>query len=136
MFGVIMKESFTVFWAILLTLCLFVALASSDCLDDDGQHNKVTVSSSTAGTQVVSSINGGCTVYVEDGSVGGVWVSRTKGTCSTTLTDDSGIRLSRDSGDPDPTAYDFIPKIDGYLSQLCAILESGSTAIDLCVNCW
>lgn len=128
----------------ILTLLFFTVIfvcfsiqTYADCLDlNDNRHEKITVSSSSAGTQIVSSIGGGCTVYVEDGSTGGVWVSRTRGTCTTTLTDDSGIRLSRDAGDPDVTAYEYIPAIDGYNGQLCAILESGSISIDLCINCW
>ena len=87
----------------------------------------VSVTSSTAGTQIVANIGAGTVVTVPSGS-GAVWFAKTNGTCSTTLTSPIGYRVSGGNG------WDFLASEDGYSGQLCGILESGSTAVSVSVN--
>lgn len=119
-----------------LQICVILFLASAAWAVETCQ-DPVTITSSTAGTQVAATIGGGLTAYLKDGSVGAVWIARVPGgSCPTSMTNDMGYRLSRDAGDPDYTGYDFIPRRDGYTGPVCAILESGSTSVDICRATW
>ena len=96
----------------------------------------VTVSSSSAGTQVVSSINAMAIIYLASTATVPVWIFPTAGTCSSTLTTTKGIRLSRAASDKDPIGYSFDPLVEHWSGQICAILETGSTSTDLVVVTW
>ena len=124
--------------AIAIILIIFPIIVNAGCLDlNDGKHEKVTISSSTAGTQIVAKVGGGCSIVVEPGSsTGSAWISRTGATCSSAVTSYSGVPISIASGTPYSPGYEYDSKVDGYNGQLCGILESGSTSINLCVNCW
>ena len=121
----------------LVIFLTYGGIASAACLDNNGRQNQVAVTSSSAGTQVVSGISGGCSVVVDPSSTtGSAWISRFTGTCSTGVTSYTGTPVSVESGTLYSPGWEFIPAIDNYFGQLCAILESGSTAINLCVECW
>ena len=115
--------------AVLFALCVIVALLS---YVDAATVTTVSVTSSTAGTQIVAAPNttGGCTVTVPAAAAVPVHVARLNGTCSTALTAVNGVRITAGNG------YDFISQEDGWGRQLCGILESGSTAVTVNVNCW
>lgn len=90
----------------------------------------VSVTSSTAGTQIVANVGGGTVVMLPSSAAVPVWFARIQGTCSSVLTSQIGIRVTPGNG------YEFLPRDDGYTSQICAVLESGSTAVTVSVNTW
>lgn len=92
--------------------------------------NTVSVDSSTAGVQIVSSINGGVVVTLPTNAAVAVWFTREEETCSTSLTAIRGVRVTPGNG------YEFLSKQDQWTGRICGILESGSTAVTVSVNTW
>jgi hypothetical protein len=90
----------------------------------------VSVDSSTVGVQVVSSTNAGVVVTLPSNAAVAVWFAREEETCSTSLTAVRGVRVTPGNG------YEFLSKEDQWTGQICAILESGSTAVTVSVNTW
>ena len=112
-------------------LCLLLLIASPALaqVNKGAAASAVSVTSSSAGTQLVSGISEGTTVMVPASAAVAIWVTRLNGTCSTDLTAIQGIRIKPGDG------YEFTPR-DGWYGQLCGILESGSTAVSAKVNSW
>ena len=88
----------------------------------------VSVTSASAGTQIVSSIGGGVVVTLPSNAAVAVWFAKTAGTCSSVLTIQSGVRVTPGNG------FMFSAKDDGYTGQICAILETGVVAVSVAVN--
>ena len=105
-------------------------LALSPTLAWSATVTTVSVDSSTVGVVIKSSIGGGCTVTVPIGEDVPVYVARLDGTCSTALVANRGVRIALGG------SYDFKPMTDGWAGQLCGLLESGSAAVIVSVNCW
>jgi hypothetical protein len=97
--------------------------------DSGAAVSTVSVASATAGTQVVSSIARGVTVTLPSTAAVPVWVARLHGTCATAMTAKRGVRITAGNG----YEYTFDEHWGG---QLCAILESGVTAVSVEVNTW
>ena len=113
-------------WWIFLSLFLVVAYPAfaGETL------TTVSVTSATAGTQLVASIGGGVTVTLPSSAAVAVWVARTSGTCSSIMTSINGVRITAGNG------YQFGPSEDKYYSQLCGLLESGVSAVTVYINAW
>lgn len=120
-----------------LTLVFFSSYVFAACEDlNDGKTESVAITSSTQGATVVSEIYGGCFVMVDpDTTTGSVWVAHLNGTCSSVMTKETGVPISQASGSSYNKGWEFLSK-QGHVGKLCGILESGSTQINLCVNCW
>jgi len=116
------------------TLALLLFATSSARAAESVQS--VSVTSSTAGTQIVSSIGGGVCVTVPTGAAVPVYVARIAGTCASVLTSPAGVRIPVPSATSIWSTHCFIPKRDGYSKQLCGILESGGAAVTVTVNAW
>lgn len=113
----------------IIVLALLVCLALSHHTHA-ASVTTVSVNSSSAGLQIVSSINGGVVVTLPSNAAVAVWFAREEDTCSSVLTAVRGIRVTPGNG------YEFIPRQDGWTGQICALLESGSTAVTVSVNSW
>ena len=110
-------------------LILALALLLIPSLVESGQTlTTVSVTSATAGTQVVASIGGGTVITIPSTAAVPIWCAMTAGTCSTTLTSTIGIRISSGNG------FFFNPKVDQWTGQVCCVLESGVVAVTVSVN--
>ena len=116
----------TLFMLILAFLCVILEKNNTFA----ASVTTVSVNSSTAGVQVVSSTNAGVVVTLPTSAAVAVWFAREEETCSTSLTDVRGVRVTPGNG------YEFLSKEDQWTGQICAILESGSTAVTVSVNTW
>ena len=88
----------------------------------------LSVTSSTVGAVLVSSIDNGIGVFVPVGATSAIWVKRTSAICSS-LTTGEGVRIAQGNG------YEFIPPQDGWAGQLCVILETAGT-VGVIYNRW
>lgn len=93
------------------------------------QAETLSVSSSTAGVVLVSSIDHGIGVFVPSDADSAIWVSRRSAACSG-LTTTEGVRIAAGNG------YEFIPPQDGWAGQLCVILETAGNPVDVVYNRW
>lgn len=89
----------------------------------------VSVTSSSAGTQVCDFIDDSCFVQVPSAAAVPVCFAPVNdGTaCSAGLTSAVGKCITAGN------AWDFLPREDGWTGQVCAILQSGSTAVSVSV---
>lgn len=112
-----------------LSLLTVIAVLLTSSLSNAGQTlTTVSVTSSSTGTQVVNAVGGGVVVTVPSNAAGAVWFAMVAGTCSDVLITQVGIRITAGNG------YFFQPKVDQWFGQVCAILESGSSAVTVSVN--
>lgn len=96
-----------------------------DQRDTGATHTaSITVSSSTAGTEVCSGIRNYCTVTVRPGATVRLWFVRVNVAlaCATAVTAYAGFPRA------ELESYEFTPREDGWLGKICAIRESGSGA--------
>lgn len=91
--------------------------------------SSVSVTSSTAGTQIVASITTGLFVTVPSDAAVAVYCALYDGAASS-LTARRGVRITPGNG------YAFIARSSGWSGQVVGILESGSTAVSVEVNTW
>jgi len=125
----------------LLFVCLFLpSFARADSIPISVKSGStgaaVSVTSSSAGVQVVSQINKQVNILLDAAATVDVWVFPTSGTCSSVLTTQKGFRLSASTSSKFPLGWQFTPSIDGWSGQICAILNSGSSAMTLNVTGW
>lgn len=104
----------------------------SDLKNDTGAgFGSVSVSSSSVGKLIVGSKVNGVTVTVPSGASVPVWFvyDNANSNCST-VTQYRGRRIAAGNG------YEFLTRADGWTGAICAILESGSTAVTIEVSWW
>lgn len=119
-----------------LSLWLSVAASAlaleSDLKNDTGSgFGSVSISSSSVGKLIVGAKKNGVTVTVPSGASVPVWFIYVDANsdCST-VTQYRGRRIAAGNG------YEFLTRDDGWTGGICAILESGSTAVTIEVSWW
>lgn len=120
---------------------LFLALLPSPAfaqVNTGATHPVVTCTDSNAGTRVVPFIKQGYSIVLDPtATTGTVWVAMVdtpdngSDNCATALTAKAGIPLSYERG---ASGWFYNPREIGWRGQLCCILDSGSTDLNLYVN--
>ncbi len=94
-----------------------------------GVCTTVSVDSSSAGEQILDTISGGVAVQVAEDAVTSVCFMRVDGNCATQLTAGHGTCFAASKG------WEFLLS-DRWQGQVCGILKSGSTAVNVEVCSW
>ena len=112
----------TLLFAVFLNLTSILSAYAGATVD-----TSITLSSTTVGVQIVSSINGGVSI---SGASGGTAFCLAKFTADcATFTTGCPYYINP------PTGWEFIPKADGYTGQICGRLAT-SGSVQLSVNPW
>ena len=114
--------------------CLLLSVLPAHALDfkkTGAVSTTAAVNSAVVGVQLCATIDNACIVTVPTTAAVPVWVAQVAvGTACSTMVATSGVRITAGNG------FSFLPREDGWIGQLCGLLESGVTAVTVTIDAW